>query len=96
MVVEDVAASVRAVLAGPRCHARGLRPAGLNPLTVCTSGPLRIAKVEYDLTLGTMPREVKLRDNDLPVLEIGQLRGGNPIGAKTSLEVLFPLTTDIV
>ena len=83
MVVEDVSASIWAALPGPGCHARGLRPASLDPFTIGPSSPLRISEVELYLALSSMPGEVKLGNDDLPVVEFGYFRGGGFICVET-------------
>jgi hypothetical protein len=44
-----------------------------------------------------MPREVKLRNNDLPVCESGELEGRKGVvGFQTCLEIFVPLTRDVI
>ena len=71
-------------------------PAGLNPLTICPSSPLRPSEVELNLTFRSVPGEMKLGDGNLPVNEIGDRGGGNRVIVEAVLEVCFPLAADIV
>ena len=83
MVIEDVLVSIWATLPGPGCHARGLCPVSLDPFTIGLSSPLCISEVELYLALSSMPGEVKLGNDDLPVVKFGYFRGSGFICVET-------------
>ena len=96
MIVEDVATSVRSTLPSPSRHAGRLCPPAFNPFAVHPSGPLRVCKVEYDLTIAPVSGEMEFRNDNLPVIQARQLERGSEIFVQASLKIFVPLTPDVV
>lgn len=97
VIIKNGPTSVWTTLPRPRRHGGGQCPPRLNAFTVRPPSPFGESKVEHHLTLGSVSREVKLRDENSPVYEDRQEEGGKSVVAvKPSLEVLEPLTSDVV
>ena len=97
VIIENVLTSIRATLPRPCCHRVGLCPAGLNSLAIHPASPLHECKVKWDLAIIPVSREMKLWNGDSPVLEVGQIDGGEGIVAvKPPLEIFAPLASNVI
>lgn len=97
MVIKNSPTGVRATLPRPSCHGDDLCPSSLYTLAVCPASPLCICQIVGQLAILTVPREVKLRNDDLPVFESGEFEGRKGVvGIQTCLEIFVPLTRDII
>ena len=76
MVVEDCTTGVWPILPRPDRHAARLRPPALNAFTIHATGALRVVDVILDLTAFSVARQVKLRNDNLPVIEGVKAEGG--------------------
>ena len=97
VIIQNAPAGVQATLPGPCCHRSCLCPPSLYALTVCPSGPPCVRKVEVKLAVWTVSRKVEFWNDDVPVFESGQIeRGKSFVAVQTLLEILVPLTHNVI
>ena len=77
MVVQNQVAGARSILPRPSCERGGMRPEGLNTLSVRHSYAIHVVKVEFCLTRRSVANDVEFRDRDTEGVEGIDIKWGN-------------------